>query len=779
MDGALIGARVPRVEDRRFLTGAGTFGDDIRLPGQAFATVLRSPYPHARIAGIDAAAARDAEGVLLVLTAEDLAVDGVGAIPSLSAVPPYDLGKLDGGPAADGAQPVLATGRVRYLGEAVAFVVAATAEQARDAAALVAVDYEPLPPVMTYDDAVRPDAPLLWDGAVTNRSFEWQGGDAAAVDRAFAAAAHVTRLDLVNNRIVAAFMEPRGAVAEVEAGSGRLVLHAGCQSAHGVRAGLCGILGLPADRLRVVVPDMGGGFGTRAPVYPEYAMLLVAARRLGRPVGWTADRGEAFLTDAQARDHLLRGELALDADGNFTGLRLTADWRHGAYLTGRNIYVMIRFLPPSLGGAYRVPCAHTRIRGAFTNTTPLASFRGVGRVETNYLMESLIDAAAGELGIDRLELRRRNLVTAADLPWTAAGGNRITSGNFTDHLERALALADRPGFAARRAADAGRGLLRGFGIGIYVENDGGVPTEFADVRVEAGSSEGDDGTVTLRVGTQDFGMGHSTMYAQVIAGELGVAFERVRVVFGDTDEVARGAGSHGSRSARIGGGAAVTGAREVVTRGRLLASELMEAAAADIEFAAGRFRVSGTDRSVTLFEVARFAVGRGEDLAAAADFVTPEEAHPSGCHACEVTVDPETGLVRLQRYVVVADVGRMINPLIVEGQMHGGAVQGIGQALLERIVYDAESGQTLTGSFMDYTVPRADDLPFITLAFDEVVEADNPLGVKGAGESATSGAPAAVMNAIRDALAPAGVTRLDMPATPERVWRAIREAAGA
>ncbi|MEQ9334205.1 xanthine dehydrogenase family protein molybdopterin-binding subunit [Thalassobaculum sp.] len=775
MDGNLIGARVERVEDRRFLTGAGAFGDDLRLPGQAVAAVVRSPYPHARIAGIDAEAARAAPGVLLVLTAAELASEGVGPIPSLSNLPPYDLGKLDGGPAADGSQPVLATGRARYLGEPVAFVVAETADQARDAAALVEVDYDPLPAVMTYDDAVRPDAPRIWDELASNRSFEWEGGDAAAVDRAFAEAAHVTRLDVVNNRIVAAFMEPRGAVAEVEAGSGRLVLHAGCQSAHGMRAGLSGMLGLKPEQLRVVVPDMGGGFGARAPVYPEFALLLVAARRLGRPVGWTADRGEAFLTDAQARDHLLRGELALDAEGNFTGLRLTADWRHGAYLTGRNIYVMIRFLPPSLGGAYRLPCAHTRIRGAFTNTTPLASFRGVGRVETNYLMESLVDAAARELGIDRLELRRRNLLTAADLPWTAAGGNRIVTGNFGSHLARALDLADCLGFAARREADAGRGLLRGFGIGIYVENDGGVPTEFAGVGVE-GTAE-DDGIVTVRVGTQDFGMGHSTMYAQVVADELGVPFDRIRVVFGDTDAVARGAGSHGSRSARIGGGAVVTGAREVVRRGRVLASELMEAAEADIEFRAGGFRVAGTDRSVTLFEVARVAAERGDPLAADADFTTPDETHPSGCHACEVTVDPDTGSVRLERYVVVADVGRIVNPLIVEGQMHGGAVQGIGQALLERIVYDPDSGQTLTGSFMDYTVPRADDVPFVTLAFDEVVEADNPLGVKGAGESATSGAPAAVMNAIRDALAPLGVTRLDMPATPERVWRAIREAA--
>jgi len=778
MDGKLIGARVPRVEDRRFLTGAGAFGDDLRLPGQAVAAVLRSPYPHARITGIDAGAARAAAGVLLVLTAADIEAEGVGPIPSLSAQPPYDLGKLDGGPAADGSQPVLAGDRVRYLGEAVAFVVAGTADQARDAAALIEVDYQPLPPVMTYDDAVLPDAQTLWDDMASNRSFTWEGGDSATVERAFAEAAHVTRLDVENNRIVAAFMEPRGAVAEVDAGTGRLVLHAGCQSAHGMRAGLTGMLGLPAEGLRVVVPDMGGGFGARAPVYPEFALLLVAARRLGRPVGWTAERGESFLTDAQARDHLLRGELALDADGRFTGLRLTVDWRHGAYLTSRNIYVMIRFLPPSLGGAYRVPCAHTRIDGAFTNTTPLASFRGVGRVETNYLMESLIDAAARELGIDRIELRRRNLLRAADLPWTAAGGNRIVTGNFESHLERALALADWPGFAARRDADAARGVLRGFGIGIYVENDGGVPAEFADVRVEADQG-GESGIVNLRVGTQDFGMGHSTMYAQVMADELGVPFDRVRVVFGDTDAVARGAGSHGSRSARIGGGAAVTGAREVVKRGRELASGLMEAADADIEFRAGRFRIAGTDRSVSLFEVARFAADRGDSLAADADFVTADETHSSGCHACEVTVDPDDGRVRLERYVVVADVGRIVNPIIVEGQMHGGAVQGIGQALLERIVYDPESGQTLTGSFMDYTVPRADDVPFVTLAFDEVAEADNPLGVKGAGESATSGAPAAVMNAVRDALAPAGVTRLDMPATSERVWRALQDAARA
>jgi carbon-monoxide dehydrogenase large subunit len=563
-------------------------------------------------------------------------------------------------------------------------------------------------------------------------------------------------------------MEPRSAIAEYDSVSSRWTLRVGCQSAHGMRAVLVQVMGIEPERLRVVVPDTGGGFGARGGVYPEYPLLLVAARRLGLPIKWTSSRAEAFVADHQSRDHVLRGELALDADGRFTAMRVQVDWRHGAYFTSRNVWVMVHYLPPTLGGPYRIPCGHVAIRGVFSHTTPLAAFRGIGRIEANYLTESLIEAAARETGMDRIELRRRNLVGAAALPWTTPGGAVVTSGAFAEHFDRALELADWRGFPTRRKESAARGLLRGFGLAMYVENDGSTPTEFAEIQATG------DGRVVVAVGTQDFGMGHDTVFSQVAADTLGVPFDRIDVVFGDTDRVARGAGSAGSRSARLGGGAVVVGARKLIEEGRALAAEMLEAAAADVTYAAGRFTVAGTDRGVGLFEVAGVAEATRGRLAAAVDFATAGDVHATGCHACEVLVNPDDGTLRIERHVIVADVGRAINPLIVHGQMHGGAAQGIGQALMEHVRFEASTGQPLTGSFMEYVLPRADDLPPLTVELNELPEQDNPLGVKGAGENATTGAPAAVMNAVRDALQSAGGADVDMPATPERIWRALR-----
>lgn len=765
-----VGAPVPRKEDRRFLTGQSCFTDDIAVDGAAHAMVVRSPHAHARINGIDADAARAMPGVLAVLTAADIRDDILKPIPSFTHTPPFDVRGRDGKLAHDASQYPLATDRARYAGEPVAFVVAETPAQARDAAEAVLVDYAPLTPVMELEQALAADATLVWDDAPGNLSIVWEGGEAKATGDAFARAAHVTTVELVNNRVVVAFMEPRAARAEVEADTGRLLLHVGCQSAHGMRNVLADMLGLEQDQLRVVVPDTGGGFGARNGVDPEFALVLVAARRLGRPVKWTGDRSESFLSDAQARDHVLRGELALDGEGRFIGLRAAIDWRHGAYIGRRNVWTMVNYLPPTISGVYRIPTAHVELRGIFSNTTPQAAYRGIGRVESNYLMESLVDAAACEVGIDPIELRRRNIVPPEAMPWRAPGGAVYTSGEFGGNMERALLLADWDGFAARRQESETRGLLRGFGLGMYVENDGGSPAEFAEV------AAGADGRVTACVGTQDFGMGHDTIYCQILSDELGVSFDCIDIVYGDTDKVLRGAGSSGSRSARIGGGAVVFGARAMVERGRELAAEMLEAAVTDIEYGGGRFTITGTDRAVALFAVAAFAAERGEDLSANADFVTKVDVHANGCHICEVAVDPEDGSVRVERYTVVADVGRVINPLIVEGQLHGGAAQGVGQAAMEHVVYDAASGQTLSGSFMDYAVPRADDLPTPVIEFNEVPEEDNPLGVKGAGESATTGAPPAFMNAVRDALSTVGAAELDMPATPERVWRALRDA---
>ena len=765
---ALVGAAVPRREDRRFLTGDGRFTDDLRADGALVGVVLRSPHAHARLDAVDAARARAMPGVRLVLTGDDLA-GRVGPIPSLTRTPPFAIESRDGSPMPQPDQPVLATGKVRYAGEPVAFVVASTRAQAQAAADAVDVRYQPLPARVT-PDGPPPGAAPVWDECPHDVSFEWEGGDAAATDAAFAAAAHVARVTLVNNRVAPVFLEPRAALGEVDPESGRLTLRAGSQTAHRMRDTLAGMLGIAPAELRVVTPDTGGGFGARGAVYPEMALVLIAARAVGRSVRWTATRGESFLSDTQSRDHLLHGELAMDADGRFTALRVRIDWRHGAYVPGRGIWVIVRFLVPTLGGVYAIPAGHTVIRGRFSNTTPLAAYRGVGRVEATYLIESLVDAAARDLGLDRVALRRLNVVREERLPWTAPGGARYEACTFAPHLEQALAMADWDGFAARRSRSAAAGRLRGIGCALYVENDGGAPSEYARVQVAP------DGAVTVALGTQNFGMGHETVFAQVVAERLGVPFERVRAVDGDTDAVARGSGSHGSRSMRAGGTAAVMGVAKVIERGRALAARMLEASPADVEYAAGAFRIAGTDREVTLAQAAAFAERHGERLEAEADFEQRRESYSSGCHVCEVEVDPETGRTTLLAHVIVTDVGRAVNPMLVDGQVHGGAAQGVGQAAMEGVVYDPDSGQPVTGSLMDYALPRAADLPFFTTATAETPETDNPLGVKGVGEGPTTGSPAAYMNALRDALAAARAGPVQMPATPYAVWQALRGA---
>jgi carbon-monoxide dehydrogenase large subunit len=765
-----IGAAVPRREDARFLTGAGQFSDDIMTPGALTAVVLRAPLPHGEIVAIDTGAALASPGVHAVLTSADLAGEITGPMPSLSKVPPYDIGRRDGGDAADAAQYPLARDRVRYLGEPVAFVVADTLHQAQDAAELIAVDYHPLDAVIDVEGALAPGAEQIWPDAPGNVSFDWATGDEAATEAAFAAAHHVSRLRLINNRVVINFMEPRSAIASIDTDSGRLTLQAGCQSPHGLRDSLTGLLGIEPEGLRVIVPDTGGGFGARSGNYPEFLLTLVAARRLGRPVKWTSSRSEAFLSDHQARDHIFHGELALDADGGFLGLRIKADWRHGAYIISRSIWVMAHFLSHVMGGSYRLPAAFMALRGIVSNTLPQGPYRGIGRLEVNYVLERLIDQAATDMNLDPVDLRRRNLLLPGDLPWHTPGGALITSGEFAENLDRAVETAGWHDAPARRKRAEAAGRLHGIGIAMYAENDGSTPTEFAEVAVTG------DGRVTAMVGTQDFGMGHSTMYGQILSETLGLDFDAIDVIFGDTDTVKRGAGTHGSRSTRMGGTALVMGAEKVILRARDEAAEMLEAAPADIDFADGRFTISGTDRAVTLVQVAANIEAGGGSLREEADFNAGPETISNGVHVCELTVNPDDGRIRLENYTVVADVGRIVNPIIVHGQLHGGVTQGIGQALFEEVIYDPDSGQTLNGSLMDYCLPRADDLPLFNIAFNEVVEVDNPVGAKGAGESATTGAPAAVMNALADALRHAGAAPIDMPATPEKVWRALRAA---
>ena len=768
-----IGAAVQRKEDHRFLTGTGRFSDDIKQPRTLASVVLRSPLPHGEITTIDVSAARAAPGVVLVLTAADLADEIAGPMLSLSNVPPFDIGHRDGRPGADASQYPLAQDRVRFLGEPVAFVVAETLAQAQDAAERIIVDYTPLPSVMEFEDALAPKAEQIWADAPGNISFDHDVGDEAATEAAFAKAHHVARLPLINNRVVIAFMEPRSAIASYDAASERLTLQAGCQAAHNLRAALTSILDIEQDRLHVIVPDTGGGFGARNGVYPEFVLTLVAARRLGRDVKWTATRSEAFLTDFQARDHIFHGELALDKEGHFLGLRVRADWRHGAYIASRSVWVMAHFLAQVMGGGYRMPTAYLNQRGVVTNTAPMGAYRGIGRLEINYVLERLIDQAGHEMNIDPLTLRQRNLLNDGDLPWTMPGGAVVTTGEFTANLARAVELADWHGAPARAKAAQAQGRLHGIGMGMYAENDGSTPTEFAEIAVGAA------GRVTAYLGTQDFGMGHATMYSQILSEKLGVDFDAIDVVFGDSDLVKRGAGSHGSRSARMGGTAAAMGADKVIATARETAADMLEAAADDITFEDGSFTIAGTDRTVTLFEVAAKIEAAGEKLAGDADFDVAGETISNGVHICELTVDPDDGSIRLENYSVVADVGRMVNPMIVHGQLHGGVTQGIGQALWERVVYDPDNGQTLTGSLMDYCLPRADNLPNFNIECNEVAELDNPIGAKGAGESATTAAPAAVMNALANALQSVGAAAVDMPATPEKVWQSLRTAGAA
>lgn len=760
-----IGASVRREEDARFLTGTGCFSDDLTRAQLAHAVVLRSPHPHARIRGIDTADAHAMPGVLSILTGADL-LGRLEPLPSFTRTEPFRVLNADGSLMPEADQFPLAVDKVRYAGEPVAFVVAETREQAADAAQAIRVDYAPLPALITREQARAPGAAPIWKACPGNQSCLWERGDRAATEAAFAAAHHVTRVQVVNNRISPVFMEPRAALAEVEPGSGRLVLHTGSQTAHRLRDALAGMLRLEPARLRVVTPDTGGGFGARSAVYPEMALVLEAARRLGRAVKWTAQRSESFLTDTQARDVVLHGELALDRDGRFTALRVDADWRHGGYVLTRGIWIMVHYLVPTLGGVYAIPTGHVTLRGVFTNTTPMHAYRGVGRVEATSLMERLVDAAARETGIDRVQLRRRNLLRGDQLPFTSVGGARYESCVFAPHLERALALADWDGFARRREQSRSRGRLRGIGCSVYVENDGGPPAEYAEVCAEAEC-------VTLRVGTQNFGMGHQTVYRQILSERLGIAYQAIRVIDGDTDQVARGSGSMGSRSMRVGGAALVMSAERMVDKAREFAARMLQVSAADIDYGQGAFHITGTDRRVTLFEVAAFAAEQGERLAAEADFEQQRESYSSGSHVCEVEIDPETGRVHLLAHVLVTDVGRAINPMLVDGQVHGAAAQGIGQAAMEGVAYDPDSGQTLTGSFMDYTLPRADDLPDFTTATAQTGESDNPLGVKGVGEGPTTGSPAAYMNAVHDALAQAGGAEVQMPATPLKVWQAL------
>ncbi len=759
---------VTRKEDQRFLTGTGRYTDDINLPGQAHAFILRSPHAHAVIRSIETSKAKAAAQVLCVLTGEDVAADGLGDVPCIAAVTNRDGSKSPVPP-----NPLLKRERVRHVGDAVALVVAETLDAARDAAELVAVDYDPLPVVTDTARAAGPDVPLVWDDAPNNIVYDWSTGDEAATEAAFAAATHVTRLDFVNNRVIINSMEPRGAVGSHDPAGDSYTLYTTTQGGHYVRDVVAGsILDVAPERVRVVTPDVGGGFGMKLFLYLEYALTLWAARRVGRPVKWTCDRSQAFVSDTQGRDHVTHAELALDADGKFLAVRAQTYANMGAYLSNFAPSVPNKRMQV---GVYAIPTAYVAYKGVYTNTVPVDAYRGAGRPEAIYLIERLIDVAARELAIDGAELRRRNYIPADAMPYTTCLKVTFDSGEFARNMDDAMALAGWKDFAKRREAARSRGLLRGIGMAYYIDITGGplIGGEDAVLRFE------EDDSLTAMVGTQASGQGHETPFAQILVDRLGVPFDAINVREGDTDDTPSGHGSGGSRTIMDGGGAVLVAADDLIDKAKPIASELLEAAASDIEFADGRFTVAGTDRSADLLSVAAAArKGNGGALIGGGTFTPEASAFPNGCHVCEVEIDPDTGVVALVNFTAVDDFGRVVNPLTLAGQVHGGVVQGVGQALIENTVYDEGSGQLLTGSFMDYGLPRASDIPTIAVDWNEVPCPTNPLGVKGAGEAGAIGAPPAVVNAVVDALAGLGITHVDMPATPERVWRAIRAAGG-
>ena len=764
-----------RVEDDRLLRGRGRFTDDIDLPGQLHGCVVRSPHPHARIAGIDTAPALAAPGVVAVLAGADVEADGLGTLPSLGRGD-ATLTRPDGSPIFEPPRPALQPRKVSFVGDCVAFVVADTPSRARDAAELVEVAYEPLPVVTSAEEALGEGAPAVWEDCPDNVCYRTRLGDAEAVEAAIAAAPHVTRVRLPISRVCMNPMEPRAALGSHDPSNGRYTLRTGSQNVHAMREWIArDVLGIPESRLRVVSPDMGGSFGLRSTVFPEMALVLWASRRLGRPVKWTGDRTEAHLADDHARDQVMDIDLALDREGRFLALRVRVVAAMGAYLSFFGPF------PPfvnlgGLAGVYRTPAICADVHAVFTNTTPTAPYRGAGRPEAALAIEHVIDRAAREIGIDRVELRRRNLIPPEAMPFRTGLGYRYDCGEFERNMDEALAAIDIEGFAARRAASEAGGRLRGLGIANTIEQSAGVSDEWATVALDP------TGSVTVSVGTHSHGQGHETVFRQIAAQRLGLDFERVRFVQGDTDQVPYGGGTGGSRVAVLGGSALVRAMDRIVERGRRLAAHSLECSAGDVELVEGRFRIAGTDRSLGLEEVARIAFrpalrppGEEGGLSASAAFTPPGPTFPTGCHACEVEIDPETGVVAMQRYCVVEDVGTVLNPMLLRGQLQGGIVQGFGQIVLERFVVD-DTGQPLTGSFMDYAMPRADEVPFAEIALRPVPTGLNPLGAKGAGEAGTVGGMPCVMSAIDDALGSAGAGGFEMPATPERVWRAIRKA---
>ncbi len=785
MSTPIIGQSIKRKEDYRFLTGNGQFTDDVTLPGQTHACFLRSPHAHAGIRSMDTEKARSAPGVVAVFTGNDLARAKVGGLPC-----GWLITDVKGQPMKEPPHPPLAQEKVRYVGDPVAVVIAETLNQAKDAAELVEVDYEVLPAVVRVADARKHAAPVVHDIAPDNTCYVWALGDKAAVEKAFASAHHVTKLEFINNRLIPNAIEPRAAVASYSRGEDSYTLYVTSQNPHVARLLMTAfVLGLPENKVRVIAPDVGGGFGSKIFLYAEETVITWASKQVNRPIKWTAERSESFLSDAHGRDHLTRAELALDKGGKFLAMRVATTANMGAYLSTFASCVPTILYGTLLAGQYTTPAIYCEVTAVFTNTAPVDAYRGAGRPEATYVVERLVDTAARELGIDRAEIRRRNFIR--EFPYQTPVALCYDIGDYDATLTEAMTLADVGGFGARRKEAEKRGKLRGLGYSTYIEACGLAPSNIAgSLGARAGLFEAAEvrvhptGTVTVFTGSHSHGQGHETTFAQVVADRLGIPLENVDIVHGDTGRILFGMGTYGSRSIAVGGTAIVKALDKVIGKGRKIAAYLLEASEADIEFKDGAFEVPGRDRRKTFAEVAFAAyvphhypldvLEPGLDETA---FYDPTNfTYPAGSHLCEVEIDPETGNTRIVNFTAVDDFGKVINPMVVEGQVHGGLAQGIGQALLEGCVYDPESGQLLTGTYMDYALPRADDLLFFKVGTKETPCTHNPLGVKGCGEAGAIGAPAAVINAIVDALAPFGVRDIEMPATSERVWRAIPEA---
>jgi len=765
-----VGQPVRRTEDPVLVQGHGRYTDDFNMAGEAYAVFVRSRNGHGVIKGIDTTAAKAMPGVLAIYTGADLSAYG-----NMKCAVPFK--NRDGSEMKKPKRVSLMTDKVRFVGDPIAVVVAETLAQAKDAAEAVAVDVDPLPAVTQASEAAKPGAPQLYDDVPGNVALDYLYGDPAKVAEAFSKAAHVTRLHLVNSRVVVSAMEPRAAIASFDTASGRFTLNVGCQGAFGMKGQLVDILGVAPDKVHVLVGNVGGSFGMKAAVYPEYVPILHAAKELGRPVKWTADRFESFVSDHHGRDHEFVGELALDEKGKFLAARFTGYGNTGAYLGPVSPLMSTLNIVKNAVSVYRLPLIEVSTKVVFTNTVLVSAYRGAGRPEGNFYMERLIDRAAQEMKIDRLALRKRNQIRPSEIPYAASSGMKYDSGDFPAVFERAVEVADMKGFNARKRLSKKRGKLRGLGIGSYLEVTAPPNKEMGGIRFE------ENGDVTIITGTLDYGQGHATPFAQVLSEKLGVPFERIRLHQGDSDELLAGGGTGGSRSMYASGTAIVQGADEVIKNGKQIAGVVLEASAGDIEFSGGRFTIAGTDRSIGIMELAEklragLKLPDGVPNSLSVRHVSNEpipSVFPNGCHVAEVEVDPDTGVVEIVKYNSVNDFGTIINPLLVEGQVHGGVVQGIGQAIMEKTAYDAD-GQLLTGSYMDYAMPRASDMPEIGFESHPVPAKLNPLGVKGCGEAGCAGALTSVMNAIVHALSEHGVTNIEMPATPERVWKALQEA---